>query len=239
MELVRLLGIAAVLVSAYAAAEETASDDVLLLVPPGASIAAVQRARTAVAARGNVLLVGEDGTIPVREGVSIVADRTIASPFPAAAVAVLPGTLTDGMVRFLAAERALSRAILFPESGPAIDRVRRAPGNALIAIGGLEVLPELLARPMPEPAAAASARPAAPPAPPPARARSATLPAEPSAEAPAANAPASAKPASAAMVPVEKAAEPSQSGEPRRSVFDRYFSTGASAKDRPKPVPPN
>ena len=230
MALVR--AVAAFLLAASAASAETGTPVVLLVVPPGSSVADVQRARAAVGDGGIVRIVGDSGTIPVREGVSIVADSTVGSPLAADAVAALAGPLSEEMVRFLSGERGLARVILLAEPGPAVERVRTSPGSALVAIGGVEALPSLLARPA-EPAVAPARIAESPAVEPPA----APAPAPPakSEEKPAA----APEPKAAPRAKKSNASAPAPKSADGESAFDRYFSTGASASGRPKPAPPN
>lgn len=143
---------------------------VLLVVPEGASVSEVQRARSAVPASYSAVLTGAGDRIAVREGVSILADRTFATADAAGAVVVLGGTMSDDLLAFLAARRASARIIVFLQDSPAVDRLRRHPGDALIVAGSADSLPALLAsafEPKPEavpakPAAPRSAAPASP-----------------------------------------------------------------------------
>jgi hypothetical protein len=180
---------------------------VLLVVPPGADLAGIDRARSAVPPSHAVLLVAASDRVRVKGGLEVLADF----PFPKAPAAdlvvLLAGEPGQAEEAFLLERRNAARAVLLPPGSPIAERLRGAAGGALILLGGSEAIAAVLEgldrttedeRAAPRPTAVAEPPPrAAPPTP---------------------------------AVPPTPAATPTRAGTGR--VFDRYFSAS-----RPTPTP--
>jgi hypothetical protein len=148
---------------------------VLLVVPPGAELAEIDRARSAVPARERALLVADADRVRVRGGLDVVVDVSFGSAPPADVVVLLAGEPGRAEEAFLIERRKTARALLIPPGSALIERLKGTGGGALILVGRSDSIPAVLeavgeARPAeaqtqrPSPAAVASPRavPAAP-----------------------------------------------------------------------------
>ena len=138
---------------------------VLLIVPPGADLAAIERARSAAPPSPAALLVAESDRVRVKGGLEMVVDLPFAGAPPADVVVLLGGEPGRAEEEFLIERRKTSRAILIPSDSPLAGRLRATGGVALILVGGSDAIPAVLEaisgaggseRPAPRPTPAAA-----------------------------------------------------------------------------------
>ena len=147
---------------------------VLLVVPPGAELAAIDRARSAVPPPQTPLLAAESSRVRLKGGLEIVVDFPFASAPAADLVVLLPGEPGPADEAFLLERRKTARAVLLPPGSRLAERLAGTEGGALVLVGGPDAIPAVLEG---IGAAAGGAAPAAPPPPtaePPSRAASPT-----------------------------------------------------------------
>ena len=147
---------------------------VLLVVPPGAELAAIDRARSAVPPPQTPLLAAESSRVRLKGGLEIVVDFPFASAPAADLVVLLPGEAGPADEAFLVERKKTARALLLPPGSRLADRLPGAEGGALVVVGGPEAIPAVLEGIGAAPTVAASAPPPPPTAVLPTRAASPT-----------------------------------------------------------------
>lgn len=117
---------------------------VLLVVPPGADLAAVDRARSAVPLGETTVLASESGRVRLKGGLEIIVDFPFASAPAADLVVLLPGEPGQADEAFLIERKKTARALLLPTGSRLAERLRGAGGGALILVGGPDAIPAAL-----------------------------------------------------------------------------------------------
>jgi hypothetical protein len=181
---------------------------VLLVVPPGADLAAMERARSSVPAAQTVLLVAASDRVRVKGGLEALVDLPLTKAPAADLVVLLAGEEGQAESGFLLERRRTARAILLPPGSRLAETLRSAEGAALILLGSSDAIPAVLE-------ALGSAGPVSPPAP-----RPTVVAVSPAPPAPLAPPP---------------AATPTRAATGR--VFERYFSSRPIPTPTPAPTP--
>ena len=121
-----------------------AAGRVLLVVPPGAELAAIDRARSAVPTPQIAVLASESGRLRMKGGLEIVVDFSFASAPAADLVVLLPGEPGQADEAFLNERKKTARALLLPPGSRLAERLPGAGGGALILLGGPDAIPAAL-----------------------------------------------------------------------------------------------
>ncbi len=138
-----VLFIASVVLSTMALASPP-SARVLLIVPPGAELAVVDRARSAVPSPQSFLLVAESGRVRVKGGLEVLVDVSFADAPAADLVVLLSGSPGAAEEAFLLERRKTARAVLLPPDSRFAERLKATEGGALLLLGGLDAIPAVL-----------------------------------------------------------------------------------------------
>jgi len=117
---------------------------VLLVVPPGADLAVIDRARSAVPPPQTAVLAAESGRVRMKGGLEIVVDFPFASAPAADLVVLLPGDPGQADEAFLIERKKTARALLLPAGSRLAERLPGAGGGALILLGGPDTIPAAL-----------------------------------------------------------------------------------------------
>jgi hypothetical protein len=117
---------------------------VLLVVPPGADLAAIDRARSAVPPSQTAVLASESGRVRMKGGLEIVVDFPFASAPAADLVVLLPGEPGQADEAFLVERKKTARALLLPPGSRLAERLPGGGGGALILVGGPDAIPAAL-----------------------------------------------------------------------------------------------
>ena len=117
---------------------------VLLIVPPGAELAGIDRARSAVPPSQTALLVAESDRVRVKGGLEVLVDFPLASAPTADLVVLLAGEPGQAEEAFLLERRKTARAVLLPPGSPLAERLKGTSGGALILVGGSDAIPAVL-----------------------------------------------------------------------------------------------
>ena len=117
---------------------------VLLIVPPGAELAVVDRARSAVPPPQTFLLVAESGRVRLKGGLEFLVDLPFADAPAADLVVLLSGSPGPAENAFLMERKKTARALLLPPDSLVAERLKAAEGGALLLLGGSDAVPAVL-----------------------------------------------------------------------------------------------